>query len=682
MKKLYILTVVALVSLSSFAQTAPFITTWSTANPGGTDNKTITIPASGSYNIAWFEIGGTGYTGTSSGSNTITLTFPEPGNYKVEMTPATGPGTPFSAISFGGPDANGIADSLKLTGVTQWGDISWSNMIRAFYHCSNLVITATDIPDLSNVETTSQMFYYCTAIATIPNIASWDVSNVTTMSYMFSNASNFNDNINSWDVGQVVSMYDMFDGATSFNQPLNNWDVSNVTNMSYMFLNAVNFNQPLNNWDVQNVINLIGTFYGATAFNQNINNWNVGNVTDMNGTFSNASSFNQPLNSWDVSSVTNMASMFYNASSFNQPLNNWNVSNVQRMDAMFYNAIPFNQDISSWNVSNVTDMTNMFRSTAFNRPLNNWNVSKVTSMGSMFNSAAAFNQPLNSWDVSHVTSMTRMFRNASTFNQSLENWNLGSITSLTEMLDFSGLDCQNYDNTLIGWAANTSTPNGLTLGAEQLGYDTPAQTAHSTLTTTKGWTINDAGLTQGCAIALPIKLTPGSFKAAIQNSHIYLSWSSSTELNNAGFIIERSEDAIHWTTLGFVASKSDNASSTINLSYSFTDLSPVSGKNYYRLIQTDNNGSPNVSGVISINFTNGKNSLVVYPNPAHETITVNGLKTGDKGFIYTSAGQLTDNFEATSASMRINIDRLSPGVYYIKIQSQNKSRSTVKFIVK
>ena len=38
---------------------------------------------------------------------------------------------------------------------------------------------------------------------------------------------------------------DMFANAISFNKPLNNWDVSNVKDMSYMFHEASSFNQPL-----------------------------------------------------------------------------------------------------------------------------------------------------------------------------------------------------------------------------------------------------------------------------------------------------------------------------------------------------------------------------------------------------------------------------------------------------
>ena len=34
----------------------------------------------------------------------------------------------------------------------------------------------------------------------------------------------------------------MFVGAVNFNSDISSWDVSNVTNMSYMFADAVNFN--------------------------------------------------------------------------------------------------------------------------------------------------------------------------------------------------------------------------------------------------------------------------------------------------------------------------------------------------------------------------------------------------------------------------------------------------------
>ena len=152
-------------------------------------------------------------------------------------------------------------------------------------------------------------------------IESWDVSNVTDMSYMFSHS--------------------------SFNHDISSWDVSNVTDMSYMFCNST-FNQDISSWDVSNVTDMSGMFDGS-SFNQDISSWDVSNVTNMSHMFD-GSSFNQDISSWDVSKVTNMSWMF-SYSSFNQDISSWDVSNVTDMRSMFYDS-SFNQDISSWVVPN------------------------------------------------------------------------------------------------------------------------------------------------------------------------------------------------------------------------------------------------------------------------------------------------------------------------------------------
>ena len=114
------------------------------------------------------------------------------------------------------------------------------------------------------------------------------------------------------------------------NQDISSWDVSNVTTMEWMFLDTTSFNQPLNNWNVSNVTNIRGMFSGTTSFNQPLNNWDVSQVTDMSGVFRSSISFNQPLDNWDVSNVPlyYMNRMFKNALAFNQDLSGWCVSNM------------------------------------------------------------------------------------------------------------------------------------------------------------------------------------------------------------------------------------------------------------------------------------------------------------------------------------------------------------------
>jgi surface protein len=167
---------------------------------------------------------------------------------------------------------------------------------------------------------------------------------VTDMSLMFDNRLyDFNQNINSWDVSNVTTMAYMFSNM-DYNQPIVDWDVSKVTDMQAMFENNGTFNQPIGNWDVSSVTNMSGMFSGNNnnEFNQDISNWDVSSVTDMGAMFSENSSFNQPIGNWDVSNVTNMRSMFANyfeniGSEFNQDLSNWNVSSVNECIGFTYN---------------------------------------------------------------------------------------------------------------------------------------------------------------------------------------------------------------------------------------------------------------------------------------------------------------------------------------------------------
>nr|WP_080713629.1 BspA family leucine-rich repeat surface protein [Mycoplasma capricolum] len=81
------------------------------------------------------------------------------------------------------------------------------------------------------------------------------------------------------------------------------WDTSNVENMSWMFKEATLFNQPIGNWNTSNVTNMNHMFFCAYSFNQDISSWNTSNVTDMSWMFAGAYSLNQDLSKWDTSSV-------------------------------------------------------------------------------------------------------------------------------------------------------------------------------------------------------------------------------------------------------------------------------------------------------------------------------------------------------------------------------------------
>ncbi len=472
--KFYITLLLSFILFSAFAQapTDYFITKWDLSKTG-TDNTSIVfeVNTSGNVNYSWETIpAGTSGTGIISGTTAAITGLPANATVRLYIDP-----TNFKSLAFYDGVSYHYSDNVKLMDVEQWGTTSWETMSYAFIGCENLNITAVDVPNLSGMSNMTNMFNDCRSLNGPPNINLWDTSTIT-------------------------NMYGLFFHAESFNQPISNWNTANVTVMSSMFSNATLFNQPIGNWNTRNVIDMIETFNYAISFNQQLDNWNTSNVHSMSSMFSYAQSFNQPIGNWNVSNVRVMINMFAYATSFNQALDIWNVSNVVAMHSMFARATSFNQSINNWNVSNVTSMLGMFlQATSFNQPLNNWNVANVNLMSSMFSSATSFNQPLNNWNVANVNQMNVMFSGATAFNQNIGNWNLNPNVTMINMLNNSGMDCNNYTDTIIGWSNNTNTPNGRSLGAVGMDYGMNALPNRNILTVDKGWTvIGDSQLTGNC----------------------------------------------------------------------------------------------------------------------------------------------------------------------------------------
>lgn len=436
-----------------------FITIWKPGNTsaqnisgGVTSTSTqIWFPGRGNnFNVSWEEVGHPSHNGSLSNITStlhFLIDFGNPQNavaanatYRVKVS--NGNGTfkrvkfydALTSVFFGDPD--------KILKIEHWGNIIWENMDFAYSSCSNLDMTATDTPNLTNVISFDNIFNSCASLI----------------------------------------------GNSSFN----NWDTSNVTDLQAAFSNCPLFNQPLGNWDTSNVTRMILTFALATSFNQNINSWDTGNVQSFNAMFFNAHAFNQPLGDWDMSSAIEIELMFSGALAFNKPIGNWNTANVSDFQRTFLNAHSFNQPIGNWDTSNGIYMQGMFQNaTAFNQDIKNWNTSNVTLMTSMFQNATSFNQNIGDWNTDQVTTMDHMFNGATNFNQNLGSWNLSSLTSASNLFLNSGLNCQNYDSTLLGWSTNSLTPQNISISnISPLKYSHQAAVnARNFLITSKGWSI-------------------------------------------------------------------------------------------------------------------------------------------------------------------------------------------------
>jgi hypothetical protein len=120
-------------------------------------------------------------------------------------------------------------------------------------------------------------------------------------------------------------------------------------------------------------------------------------------------------------------------------------------------------------------------------------------------------------------------------------------------------------------------------------------------------------------VNIPVKLI--SFTASVNSNNVLLQWSTTTEINNSGFEIERSSDNINFILIGFVA----GSGTTTGLSeYSFTDKRLSDGKYYYRLKQIDLNGTFTYSDVIDAEVQTVFDFVLYqnYPNPFNPSTTI------------------------------------------------------------
>jgi len=169
---------------------------------------------------------------------------------------------------------------------------------------------------------------------------------------------------------------------------------------------------------------------------------------------------------------------------------------------------------------------------------------------------------------------------------------------------------------------------------------------------------------------LPIELI--SFDAKLtDNNKVDLLWQTATETNNDYFTIERSKDGQDWESVAKVIG-AGNSNELRN--YSYKDIAPLNGINYYRLKQTDYDGTYTYSMVRKLQIIAPK-QLHFYPNPVKSIITIEGF-IDDKTpiIIYNMQGQNVSKqlkkVQNQGDKIVLDLSYLPAGIYFIQSSSQ------------
>ncbi len=167
-------------------------------------------------------------------------------------------------------------------------------------------------------------------------------------------------------------------------------------------------------------------------------------------------------------------------------------------------------------------------------------------------------------------------------------------------------------------------------------------------------------------IALPIQLL--SFGATLVGKEIKVQWQTSSEINSASFVVEKSVDGIHWQAIGTVSAA---GRSTVPLSYQLFDPHPVEGMNYYRLKSVDLDSRFAYSGVAGVRYHMAATSLIsVYPNPAKYqfTVFISELQSSARlniRLINANGQTVSEKQNVIGNTFVFDITKLPAGTYYV-----------------
>ncbi|ANI88241.1 hypothetical protein A9P82_02330 [Arachidicoccus ginsenosidimutans] len=183
--------------------------------------------------------------------------------------------------------------------------------------------------------------------------------------------------------------------------------------------------------------------------------------------------------------------------------------------------------------------------------------------------------------------------------------------------------------------------------------------------------------------ALPVNVT--NFNGIIVNNTSKLTWTALTQLNNKRFIIQRSADGKNYTDIGDVKGA---GTSSIAINYSFVDKTPLSGVNFYRLMQENLNGTSQEVGVISLKYNSDNvNKLIIYPNPVVNQSRIHiELKNATGNYtarIVSVSGytvvQTTGTIDDINKAVNSKFNQLASGIYILQV-SNGTEKYQGKFI--
>ncbi len=194
----------------------------------------------------------------------------------------------------------------------------------------------------------------------------------------------------------------------------------------------------------------------------------------------------------------------------------------------------------------------------------------------------------------------------------------------------------------------------------------------------------------GCS-SLPVELT--SFEGMVDSGEVVLSWSTASELNNAGFEVEFTPDAAGtFTRVGFVAGNG-TTNEAVDYRFAHTPAGFAGRTVQYRLKQLDFDGTFEYSDVIAVSLPAATTMALhpAYPNPFNPVTTLSftlPVESHVRLSVYDASGRLVqeliDGVQPAgyhSAHLEVNAS-MSSGLYFYRLSTPAQTLTGVVTLLK
>ncbi|MDP4214880.1 MAG: T9SS type A sorting domain-containing protein [Bacteroidota bacterium] len=178
------------------------------------------------------------------------------------------------------------------------------------------------------------------------------------------------------------------------------------------------------------------------------------------------------------------------------------------------------------------------------------------------------------------------------------------------------------------------------------------------------------------SVILPVTLISFTATLSQDQSQVDLNWNTAREQNNKFFTLERSADGQHFTVLDTVPSAGQDGPRQ----YAFVDKTPLPGKDFYRLSQTDIDGKTTYFSTLEVSLPAGAlvTALRISPNPARTSILLE-LTGREQGTLRVRLSDAQGKLIRTSIFNKqglvwdqlLDISGLAAGNYFIDVQGSS-----------